>query len=155
MELSTDSSYKDLLGRISHTYAEGRLRAYQYYPNSATLSHHLNWSHYPVNLVFYHRILRCFVLIDLKITDVQHHDIGQMNLYLGYFATEENIEGENPPIGIILTRNKDELLVEYATYQMQSQLFVQEYQLYLPDREELRHQLEMTLKEAEKGGEDE
>jgi predicted nuclease of restriction endonuclease-like (RecB) superfamily len=106
-------------------------------------------THYRVDLVFYHRILRCFVLIDLKITDVQHHDIGQMNLYLGYFATEENAEGDNPPIGIILTRNKDELLVEYATYQMNSQLFVQKYQLYLPDREELRRQLEKTLKEAE------
>jgi len=107
-----------------------------------------NNTHYRVDLVFYHRILRCFVLIDLKITDVQHYDIGQMNLYLGYFATEENIEGDNPPIGIILTRHKDELLVEYATYQMNSQLFVQKYQLYLPDREELRRQLEMTLKQA-------
>jgi YhcG PDDEXK nuclease domain len=93
------------------------------------------------------------VLIDLKLNDVQHHDIGQMNLYLGYFAAEENGEGDNPPIGIILTRNKDELLVEYATYQMNSQLFVQKYQLYLPDREELRRQLELTLKEAGETGE--
>lgn len=112
----------------------------------------INNTHYRVDLVFYHRILRCFVLIDLKITDVQHHDIGQMNLYLGYFANEENIEGDNPPIGIILTRHKDELLVEYATYQMNSQLFVQKYQLYLPDREELRRQLELILKEAEESG---
>ena len=74
-----------------------------------------------------------------------------MNLYLGYFANEENIEGDNPPIGIILTRNKDELLVEYATYQMNSQLFVQKYQLYLPDREELRRQLEAIFEEAENG----
>jgi YhcG PDDEXK nuclease domain len=77
------------------------------------------------------------------------YDIGQMNMYLGYFATEENTEGDNPPIGIILTRNKDELLVEYATYQMNSQLFVQKYQLYLPDREELRRELERTLQIAE------
>ncbi len=109
----------------------------------------LNNTHYRVDLVFYHRILRCFVLIDLKINDVKHHDIGQMNMYLGYFATEENTEGDNPPIGIILTRNKDELLVEYATYQMNSQLFVQKYQLYLPDREELRRELELTLQLAE------
>ena len=94
----------------------------------------INNSHYKVDLVFYHRILRCFVLIDLKLDDVQHHDIGQMNLYLGYFANEENVEGDNPPIGIILSRNKNELLVEYATYGMNSQLFVQKYQLYLPDR---------------------
>ena len=109
----------------------------------------LNNTHFRVDLVFYHRILRCFVLIDLKIDDVRHHDIGQMNLYLGYFAAEENTEGDNPPIGIILTRNKDELLVEYATYQMNSQLFVQKYQLYLPDREELRRELELTLQIAE------
>ena len=82
----------------------------------------LNNTHYRVDLVFYHRILRCFVLIDLKINDVEHHHIGQMNLYLGYFAAEENMEGDNPPIGIILTRHKDELLVEYATYEMNSQL---------------------------------
>lgn len=109
----------------------------------------LNNTHYKVDLVFYHRILRCFVLIDLKINEVQHHDIGQMNLYLGYFANEENIEGDNPPIGIILSRHKDELLVEYATYQMNSQLFVQKYQLYLPQAEELRRELELTLREAE------
>jgi predicted nuclease of restriction endonuclease-like (RecB) superfamily len=109
----------------------------------------LNNTHYRVDLVFYHRILRCFVLIDLKINDVEHHDIGQMNMYLGYFAAEENTEGDNPPIGIILTRNKDELLVEYATYEMNSQLFVQKYQLYLPDREELRRELELTLQVAE------
>jgi predicted nuclease of restriction endonuclease-like (RecB) superfamily len=113
----------------------------------------LNNTHYRVDLVFYHRILRCFVLIDLKINDVEHHDIGQMNMYLGYFATEENTEGDNPPIGIILSRNKDELLVEYATYEMNSQLFVQKYQLYLPDREELRRELELTLQITEEGAE--
>jgi predicted nuclease of restriction endonuclease-like (RecB) superfamily len=101
----------------------------------------INNTHYRVDLVFYHRILRCFVLIDLKINEVQHYDIGQMNLYMGYFANEENIEGDNPPIGLILTKDKDELLVEYATYQMNSQLFVQKYQLYLPNEEELRREL--------------
>jgi predicted nuclease of restriction endonuclease-like (RecB) superfamily len=108
----------------------------------------VNNVHYKVDLVFYHRILRCFVLIDLKMGDVQHHDIGQMNLYLGYFAKEENTPEDQPPIGIILSRNKDELLVEYATYQMNSQLFVQKYQLYLPDRDELRREIEQTLRAA-------
>jgi len=108
----------------------------------------LNNTHYRVDLVFYHRILRCFVLIDLKLDDVQHYDISQMNMYLGYFAAEENIEGDNPPIGIILSRQKDELLVEYATYQMSSQLFVQKYQLYLPNREELRRELQRSLHAA-------
>ena len=91
----------------------------------------------------------------MKINDLKHHDIGQMNMYLGYFAAEENTEGDNPPIGIILTRNKDELLVEYATYQMNSQLFVQKYQLYLPDREELRRELELTLQLADDRARDE
>jgi len=94
--------------------------------------------HHYVDLVFYHRILKCFVLIDLKITEASYEDIGQMNMYMGYFAKEENVESDNPPIGIILAKHKDELLIEYATYQSNSQLFVQKYQLYLPKKEELR-----------------
>lgn len=100
---------------------------------------------YRVDLVFYHRFLRCFVLLDLKIERVKHRDIGQMNMYLGYFAKEEYFEGDNPPVGIILTRQKDELLVEFATYGMSSQLFVSKYQLYLPNEEELRAELECIL----------
>ena len=107
----------------------------------------LDNEHFYVDLVFYHRILRCFVLIDLKIGKVKHLDIGQMNMYLGYFAIEENIEGDNPPIGIILTQDKNELLVEYATYKLNSQLFVSKYQLYLPDKKELRRQLEKIILE--------
>lgn len=109
----------------------------------------VNNHHYRVDLVFYHRILRCFVLIDLKINEVKHQDIGQMNMYLGYFAKEENIEDDNPPIGIIFSREKDELLVEYATYGMDSQLFVQKYQRYLPNVEELRKEIEATLWEQD------
>ena len=105
----------------------------------------INNKHYRVDLVFYHRILRCFVLIDLKINEVQHDDIGQMNMYLGYFANEENTEGDNPPIGIILSKDKDELLVEYATYGMNSQLFVSKYQLYLPDKNDLIKLVSNTL----------
>ena len=84
----------------------------------------VNNIHYHVDLVFYHRILKCFVLIDLKKNSVRHEDIGQMNMYLGYFAMEENMPDDNAPIGIILSKNKDELLVEYATYGMDSNLFV-------------------------------
>jgi predicted nuclease of restriction endonuclease-like (RecB) superfamily len=105
----------------------------------------LNNTVYRVDLVFYHRILRCFVLIDLKINDVKHSDIGQMNMYMGYFDKEEKAEGDNPPIGIILSKEKDELLVEYATYGMSSQLFVSKYQLYLPNKEELRSLLNKQL----------
>ncbi|MCI8529755.1 MAG: DUF1016 domain-containing protein [Lachnospiraceae bacterium] len=92
---------------------------------------------YHVDLVFYHRILKCFVLIELKKNSVKHEDIGQMNMYLGYFAIEENMQDDNAPIGIILSKNKDELLVEYATYGMDSNLFVAKYELYLPNRKDL------------------
>lgn len=98
----------------------------------------INNRHYHVDLLFYHRILRCHVLIDLKRGEVKHRDIGQMNLYLGYFAKEEMLEGENPPIGILLGRYKDDLMVEYATYGMDTNLFVSKYELLLPNIEELR-----------------
>lgn len=107
-----------------------------------------NRPHY-VDLVFYHRILKCFVLLDLKREVAGYEDIGQMNMYMGYFAKEENVEGDNPPIGIVLAREKDELVVEYAMYNNNSRLFVSKYQLYLPDREELKSLVERQLNEGE------
>ena len=103
--------------------------------------------HHYVDLVFYHRILKCFVLIDLKKEEAGYEDIGQMNMYLGYFENEENTEGDNPPIGIVLAKEKDELLVKYAMHNISSQLFVNKYQLYLPNREELRNLIENQLKD--------
>lgn len=103
---------------------------------------------YHCDLVFYHRILKCFVLIDLKKNSVQHEDIGQMNMYMGYFAIEENMPDDNPPIGIILSKNKDELLVEYATYGMDSNLFVSKYELYLPNRKELESLVTKILEDS-------
>ena len=107
----------------------------------------LNNIHYRVDLVFYHRILKCFVLIDLKKNSVQHEDIGQMNMYLGYFAIEKNMPDDNPSIEIILSKNKDELLIKYATYGMDSNLFVSKYELYLPNRKELERLVDNILKE--------
>lgn len=106
----------------------------------------INNVHYHVDLVFYHRILKCFVLIDIKRGAVKHKDIGQMNMYMGYFAKEENVEGDNPPIGIVMSHYKDELLVEYATYGMDSNLFVSKYELFLPNKEELRRLVMNVLK---------
>ena len=108
----------------------------------------INNLHYHIDLVFYHRILRCFVLIDMKRGAVKHKDIGQMNMYLGYFAKEENMEGDNPPIGIIMSHYKDELMVEYATYGMDSNLFVSKYELFLPNKEELRNMVRGLVGEA-------
>lgn len=105
----------------------------------------LNNKHYRVDLVFYHRILKCFVLIDLKLDDVDHGDIGQMNLYLNFFKREENMPDDNDPIGIILSQNKDEVLVEYALGGLSNQIFVSRYQLYLPDRALLEEKLRILL----------
>lgn len=101
--------------------------------------------HFYVDLVFYHRILKCFVLLDLKKGEATHQDVGQMNMYLSYFEKEESTEGDNPPIGIVLARDKDDILVEYALNNINAQLFVSKYQLYLPDREELRKLVEGKL----------
>lgn len=107
----------------------------------------LNNRNYYVDLVFYHRILKCFVLIDLKKDDAGYEDIGQMNMYLGYFQNEESTESDNPPIGIVLAREKDELLVKYAMNNVSSQLFVSKYQLYLPNRDEFKALIEKQFAE--------
>lgn len=101
-----------------------------------------------VDLVFYHRILKCFVLIDLKRGEVTHGDIGQMNLYLNYFKKEENVEGDNEPIGIILGASKDDVFVEYALNSIQNSIFVNRYQLYLPNRNQLENELRKLLADS-------
>lgn len=101
----------------------------------------LNNKHYYVDLVFYHRVLKCFVLIDLKINEVEHADIGQMNLYLNYYEIEQNVDGDNPPIGIILTAEKDDIFVEYAIRGITNKIFISKYQLYLPEKEELQERI--------------
>jgi hypothetical protein len=101
--------------------------------------------HFYVDLVFYHRILKCFVLIDLKINEVNHTDVGQMNLYLNYFTKEENEKDDNSPIGIVLGKDKDELKIEYALGGISNKLFVSKYQLYLPKKEELEAEVEKLM----------
>jgi len=107
----------------------------------------LDNDHYYVDLVFYHRILKCFVLIDLKTKNVKHQDIGQMNMYLNYFKSEENTEGDNPPIGIVLGADKNDILVEYAIGGISNNIFVSKYQLYLPDRKVLEQQVKEVIEE--------
>ncbi|MXV15804.1 PDDEXK nuclease domain-containing protein [Hufsiella ginkgonis] len=107
----------------------------------------LDNTHFYVDLVFYHRILKCFVLIDLKVKSVKHQDIGQMNLYLNYFEVEQNVEGDNQPIGIILSKYKDDVTVEYATRGISNKIFVSKYQLYLPDKKVLQKKLKELLAE--------
>ena len=100
---------------------------------------------FKVDLVFYHCILKCYVLIDLKRAEIKHEDIGQMNLYLNYFKTEVCQPDDNPPIGIVLGARKDELLMEYALQGITNQLFTAKYQLYLPKREELQAELDRLI----------
>jgi len=105
----------------------------------------LDNNHFYVDLVFYHRILKCFVLIDLKKGKVNHQDIGQMNLYLNYFETEENTDTDNKPIGIVLGADKNDILVEYATSGITNQLFVSKYKLHLPNKELLKEEVKKLL----------
>jgi len=110
----------------------------------------VNNTNYYADLVFYHVILKCYVIIDLKIGKVKQEDIGQMNLYLGYFAIDKSNDGDNPPIGIILAKEKDEIMVQYAMYGNNNKLFVSKYQLYLPDLDELRNLLSKQIDQKTK-----
>ena len=103
---------------------------------------------YKIDLVFYHRILKCFVLIDLKRGEIQHEDIGQMNFYLNYYRAEMNTEGDTEPIGIILGSKSNKLTMQYALQGISNQLFVSRYQLYLPEREQLEAEFQRFLNGA-------
>jgi predicted nuclease of restriction endonuclease-like (RecB) superfamily len=98
--------------------------------------------HYRIDLVFYHRVLRCNVLIDLKLGEFSHADAGQMNVYLNYYRENETHEGDNPPIGIILCASKNENLVKYATTGLPQKVFVNKYMLSLPQEAELQKIIE-------------
>jgi YhcG PDDEXK nuclease domain len=95
-----------------------------------------------VDLVFYHRILKCHVLIELKLEAFSHENIGQLNTYVSWYAKNMKAKGDNPPVGILLCTQKDHALVEYALAGMDNQLFVSKYQLHLPAREQLQRQLD-------------
>ena len=99
-------------------------------------------THYRIDLVFYHRILKCNVLIDLKLGEFTHADAGQMNVYLNYYKENETNEGDNPPIGIILCASKNENLVKYATTGLPQQVFVNKYRVSLPKEAELQKIIE-------------
>ncbi len=109
-----------------------------------------NNKHYRIDLVFYHRILKCHILIDLKIGDFDHSDAGQMNVYLNYFKENEMVENDNPPIGIILCSQKDNALVHYALGGLSQEIFVSKYKLQLPTEQELKNIIEIDVKSFEK-----
>ena len=112
--------------------------------------------HFRIDLVFYNYILKCFVLIDLKVGDLTHQDLGQMQMYVHYYERELMNEGDNPPIGIVLCADKSESVVKYMLPENETQIFASKYKLYLPSEEELLRELnqEYQALEASKAGED-
>ena len=90
-----------------------------------------------IDLVFYHRILKCHVLVELKVEEFQHHSVGQLNTYVNYYKAEVQQANDNPTIGILLVTNKNEALVEYATAGIDNHLFVSKYLVQLPSKESL------------------
>lgn len=102
-----------------------------------------------VDLVFYHRILKCHVLVELKLEAFSHENIGQLNTYVSWFNAHIRTDGDNPTVGILLCTEKDHALVQYALAGMDNALFVSKYQLELPSRETLQQQLEAERQRLE------
>jgi predicted nuclease of restriction endonuclease-like (RecB) superfamily len=101
--------------------------------------------HNRVDLVFYHRILKCHILLDLKIREFSHNDVGQMNFYLNYYKNEISTDTDNPPIGLILCANKNNTKVEYAIAGLDNNVFVSKYKINLPSVEKLQTLIEDEL----------
>ena len=106
----------------------------------------LNNTHYYVDMVFYNKILRAYVLIELKTKKLTPGAAGQLNMYLNYYAAEVNDPDDNPPIGIILCTEKDSIAAEYALGGLSNNIFASRYVLYMPDKEQLIAQVEAVLK---------
>jgi len=98
-----------------------------------------------IDLVFYHYVLKCFVLIDLKMDDLTHQDLGQMQMYVNYFTREMMNEGDAPPIGIILCADKSEAIVRYTLAEGNKQIFASKYMLYLPTEQELKNEIHAAI----------
>lgn len=105
-------------------------------------------THNFIDLVFYHRILKCHVLVDLKVEKFSHENIGQLNTYVSWYRENMMCEGDNPPVGILLCTDKDHTLAKYALAGMDNKLFVSKYQLELPKQKEMQKFIEEQMKEV-------
>ena len=105
-------------------------------------------THCFIDLVFYHRILKCHILVELKVDAFNHENLGQLNTYVSWYKKNMMSEGDNPPVGILLCTQKDHTLVEYALAGIDNHLFVSKYQLELPRKEEIQRFLEEKLQEV-------
>ncbi|TAN42561.1 MAG: DUF1016 domain-containing protein [Nitrospirae bacterium] len=101
----------------------------------------IDGDHFYIDLVFYNYILKCFVLIDLKVGKLAHQDIGQMDFYIRYFEEEMKLKGDNPTIGLILCAEKNEAMAKYTLLKSSKNLFASKYKLYLPTEKELKEEL--------------
>lgn len=106
----------------------------------------LNRNHYYCDLVFYHAILKCYILIDVKSGTLTHGDLGQMQLYVNYYDQECLTSGDNPTVGLILCAEKDDAMVRYTLGEKQKRIFASRYQLYLPSEQELAAEIRKELK---------
>ena len=106
--------------------------------------------HFFVDLVFYHRLLKCHVLVELKLEKFSQENIGQLNTYVSWYRKNMMAEGDNPPIGILLCTDKNHALVEYALAGMDNNLFVSKYLLELPDKETMQQFIETQIREVER-----
>jgi predicted nuclease of restriction endonuclease-like (RecB) superfamily len=104
-----------------------------------------------IDLVFYHYVLKCFVLIDLKMDDLTHQDLGQMQMYVNYYTREMMSEGDNPPIGIVLCADKSDAVVRYTLAEDNNQIFASKYMLYLPSEEELKKEIYAVVNRRKNG----
>ena len=107
-----------------------------------------NEDNYYVDLVFYNRLLRCYVLIDLKVDKLTHQDIGQMQMYVNYYDRYEKLDEENPTIGILMCREANDALVE-ITLPKDANIYASQYKLYLPDKKLLQDKLRQWIEEEE------
>jgi hypothetical protein len=114
----------------------------------------LDGDHYYIDLVFYNYILKCFVVIDLKIHKLTYQDIGQIDFYVRYFDDQIKLSDDNPTIGIILCADKNEAMAKYSVLSDKDNLFASKYMLYLPTEDELRAELERERAMIEMRGEE-
>jgi hypothetical protein len=104
--------------------------------------------HFFVDLVFYNRLLQCYVLIDLKTETLKHQDIGQMQMYVNYYDREVKLDSEKPTIGILLCKEKNDSIVR-MTLPENANIYASEYSLYLPDKKLLQRKLKEWIDEFE------
>ena len=114
----------------------------------------IDGDHFYIDLVFYHTILKCYVLIDLKIGKLMHQDLGQLQLYVNYYDQERRTPGDNPTLGLILCTDKNDAVVRYTLGPDQQQkIFASRYKLHLPTEAELKTELRRELKLIERTSE--